>query len=79
VIVMARLFRSNRSQAVRLPKEQEFPSTVSEVDVVTHGNVRLLVPRKISWDEWIENGPFASDDFSVPRDEADQERDFQWD
>lgn len=76
---MAKLFRSNRSQAVRLPKAAEFPEGVTDVDIVVHGNVRLLVPRVASWAEWLENAPRLSDDF--PDDIEDlppQEREFFW-
>lgn len=77
---MSRLFRSNRSQAVRIPKEMEFPASVSDVDVIEHGIVRILVPKKLSVEEWIRFGPRLSEDFpSDIEDLPPQERDFGWD
>jgi antitoxin VapB len=76
---MPKLFRSNRSQALRIPKDKEFPPGVEDVDILVHGNIRLLVPRFASVRDWIENGPRLSDDFSVePRDEPAEEREFPW-
>jgi antitoxin VapB len=77
---IAKLFRSNRSQALRLPKEAEFPPNVTDVEVVVHGNVRILVPKAMTMSEWLQSGPRLSDDFSVePRDLGPQEeRDFPW-
>lgn len=78
---MARLFRSNRSQAVRIPKDMEFPPTVSDVDIIEHGAVRILVPKSLTWEDWVKFGPRFTEDFSI--DDVDspplQERDFQWD
>ncbi len=59
---MPKLFRSNRSQAVRLPKEAEFPPSVTDVDVVVRGTLRVLVP-KMSMEEWLKSGPALPDDF----------------
>lgn len=77
---MARLFRSNRSQAVRIPKGMEFPASVSDVDVIEHGIVRILVPKTLTMEEWIKFGPRLTDDFpSEIEDLPAEERDFQWD
>ncbi len=64
---VAKLFRSNRSQAVRLPKDAEFPPSVTDVEVVIEGTARILVPRQ-SMAEWLRNGPTLPDDFpsSIP-------------
>jgi len=64
---MANLFRSNRSQAIRLPKAAEFPPEVREVEVVVDGDRRVLVPKypppQNGWIEYFKNGPFLPDDF----------------
>ena len=76
---MARLFRSNRSQAVRLPKDLEFPPEVKEVEVVRHGTVRILVPKVTTWREFFEfRESLGASDFDVEPREGDQERDFTW-
>lgn len=76
---MAKLFRSNRSQAVRLPKAHEFPPGVTEVEVVTHGKMRILVPKVTSWAEFFElQESLGGAEFDVEPREGDQERDFPW-
>ena len=77
---LARLFRSNRSQAVRIPKGLEFPASVSDVDIIEHGVVRILVPKKLSMRDWIKFGPRLSEDFNADiEDLPPDDRDFQWD
>lgn len=63
-----RLFKSNRSQAVRLPKAVAFPADVTDVDIVALGRSRLVVPADASWDVWFD-GPAVSDDFLRDRDQ----------
>ena len=69
-----KVFTSNRSQAVRLPKSVALPESVIEVDIVAIGNKRLITPAGGSWDSWFD-GPAASDDFMVDREQPeDQQR-----
>lgn len=69
-----RLFKSNRSQAVRLPKAVAFPEGVSAVDVVAIGRARMIMPADDSWDIWFD-GPAATLDFMDERDQpAEQTR-----
>lgn len=65
---------------MRLPKEAEFPSTVTEVDIVSRGPVRMLIPKQMTFKEWFETGGRLSEDFSVePRNWGEEkERDFPW-
>ena len=68
------VFKSDRSQAVRLPKSVAFPENVKKVDVVVLGNARLLAPAGEAWVTWFD-GPGASEDFMVERGQPlDQER-----
>lgn len=70
----SRIFKSNGSQAVRLPKAAAFPDDVGTVDVIVMGNARLLVPAKTTWSTWFD-GEGVSEDFMVERDQPpDQER-----
>ncbi|KTE24232.1 MULTISPECIES: AbrB/MazE/SpoVT family DNA-binding domain-containing protein [unclassified Sphingopyxis] len=48
------LFRSNRSQAVRLPKDVAFPEGVKEVCVVREGKRRIILPAEAIWDDFFE-------------------------
>jgi antitoxin VapB len=70
-----KVFVSNRSQAVRLPKPVAFPPDVQEVDVTVLGSARLIAPKGRRWDSWFD-GPTVSDDFMEDREQpADQSRD----
>lgn len=62
-MVSSKLFMSNRSQAVRLPKDVAFPSDVTEVEVLKIGGSRLIVPKGKRWDDFFDRGPFVSEDF----------------
>lgn len=68
------LFKSNQTQAVRLPKAVALPDTVKKVDIVAIGNTRIITPAGESWDQWFD-GPAASDDFMSDREQpAEQKR-----
>jgi antitoxin VapB len=68
------VFKSNRSQAVRLPKSVALPEDVKRVDVVAVGRTRIISPAGETWDSWFE-GPSVSADFMVEREQpTDQER-----
>jgi len=69
-----KVFKSNRSQAVRLPKPVALPDNIKEVDIVAVGNSRLITPAGSSWDNWFD-GPGVSEDFMADREQsADQQR-----
>src|SRR5689334_15569921 len=48
------LFKSNRSQAVRLPKDVAFPPSVHEVAILRDGNRRVIVPADALWDDFFD-------------------------
>jgi antitoxin VapB len=48
------IFRTNRSQAVRLPKEVAFPAGVREVAVLRDGARRVIVPTDAVWDDFFD-------------------------
>lgn len=69
-----KVFTTNRSQAVRLPKAVAFPQDVQEVEVTAFGNARVISPKGHRWDSWFD-GPVVSDDFMTDRGQpTDQER-----
>lgn len=49
-----RLFLSNRSQAVRLPKEVAFPASVQEVTILREGARRVILPADAVWDDFFD-------------------------
>jgi antitoxin VapB len=63
------LFKSNRSQAVRLPKDVAFPEDVHQVEIIKVGRSRVITPVGHRWDDYFENGPHASEDFLADRDQ----------
>jgi len=70
----ASVFKSNKSQAVRLPKPVALPESVTRVDVIALGRARLIVPAGQAWESWFD-AEGVSDDFMSTRDQpADQER-----
>ncbi|WP_028672330.1 type II toxin-antitoxin system VapB family antitoxin [Saccharospirillum impatiens] len=70
----ASLFKSNKSQALRLPKPVAYPETVRQVDIVVQGRARIITPAGESWDSWFD-GEGVSNDFMENRDQPEhQER-----
>lgn len=65
-MVQTRVFKSNKSQAVRLPKAVEMPENIKDVDVVAVGNTRIISPAGTAWDEWFD-AEGVSDDFMEQR------------
>ncbi len=53
-MVRTTVFRFNRSQAVRLPKDVAFPVGVKEVAVLREGKRRVIVPASAVWDDFFE-------------------------
>ncbi len=49
------IFRSNRSQAVRLAKDVAFPDDVKQVTVPRDGKRRVIVPTDSLWDEFFDS------------------------
>ncbi len=73
-IIQSTVFKSNQSQAIRLPKPVALPDSVKKVDIVVLGNARLIAPAGESWDSWFD-GPGVSDDFMRDREQPmNQER-----
>ncbi|WEN43755.1 Antitoxin VapB [Thauera sp. GDN1] len=66
------VFRSNKTQAVRLPKALELPESVKKVTITAIGNTRVIAPVEASWDAWFD-GPDVSADFMVAREQPDDQ------
>lgn len=74
----ARIFNNNRSKAVRLPKEFQFPG--NEVYIKKIGSATILLPAdKSPWQDLINSLDKFSDDFMNDRSQPEpQERDPIW-
>ena len=70
----AKVFMTNRSQAVRLPKEYQF--STAEVFIRKEGDDVILSPRPHDWRAYVETAPVASDAFMADVEDLPvQERD----
>lgn len=65
-LAKTKIFKSNRSQAIRLPKKVAFPESIKDVEITAIGNKRIIAPANQSWDDWF-NGPGVSSDFMMER------------
>lgn len=73
--IQTRIFKSNRSQAVRIPKEIAYPESVSDIEITAIGDKRIILPAGHSWDDWFESEGVSEDFMSDRRQPEDQFRD----
>lgn len=71
MVVKSKVFKSNRSQAVRIPKAVAFPEGVDEVEIVKVGNSLTITPAGKRWSELFDRGPMVSDDFMNEREQPE--------
>jgi len=57
------IITDGRGQLVRLPEGVAFPDGIQEVEIITLGASRLIVPAGRRWDDFFDHGPHVSDDF----------------
>ena len=48
------LFQTNKTQAVRLPRDVAFPDGVREVAILRDGARRVIVPANSVWDDFFD-------------------------
>jgi antitoxin VapB len=53
-VIKTTLFLSNKTQAVRLPKDVAFPDHVKEVCIIKEGNRLVIVPAGSVWDDFFD-------------------------
>ncbi|ASY80246.1 antitoxin [Pectobacterium polaris] len=63
------VFKSNRSQAVRLAKAVELPDDVKHAAI---GHTRIITPAGENWDSWFEGNGVTSD-FMSTREKPDEQ------
>ncbi|MCK6623364.1 MAG: AbrB/MazE/SpoVT family DNA-binding domain-containing protein [Calditrichaceae bacterium] len=68
----AKLFKSGKSQAVRLPRELQFPG--EEVYLKKIGNAVLLLPKENAWQTLIDSLELFSNDFILQREQLPLQR-----
>ena len=67
------VFKTNKSQAVRLPKPVALPDSVKKVDIVKLGRARLITPAGESWDVWFDRKG-VSEDFMPEREQPGHQK-----
>jgi antitoxin VapB len=60
------VFKSNKTQAVRLPKAVALPEHVKKVEIIARGNTRVILPAGGTWADFFA-GPRLDDDFLSDR------------
>jgi antitoxin VapB len=60
------VFKSNKTQAVRLPKAVALPEHVKKVAIITQGSARLILPAGGTWADFFA-GPRLDDNFLSER------------
>lgn len=68
----AAVFKSNRGQAVRIPKSLALPVDITRVDVIALGRARLITPVGEAWDSWFD-GESVSADFMNEREQPNEQ------
>lgn len=70
--VKTKVFKSNKTQAVRLPKAVAFPEEVTEVEIIVEGDNRIIRPiaKRMDWHAYFNGVPKVSDDFMTERDQG---------
>ncbi len=66
---------SNKTQAVRLPKDVAFPDGVDEVEILVVGDSRVITPKGRRLAHWLKHGRFVPD-FPDRDQPPEQERSF---
>jgi antitoxin VapB len=67
------IFKSNQTQAVRLPKDVAFPEGVHEVEITKVGNSRVISPVCHRWETFFARPSRLTDDFLTDRDQGNFE------
>ena len=70
--VRTKVFKSNRSQAIRLPKAVAFPESIKDVEIIAIGNKRVIAPVGQSWDDWFDARGVSSD-FMADREQPEDQ------
>ena len=76
ILRTAALFKSNRNQAVRIPKEMEFPEGVKNVVISKEGDKIVIAPAGNFWHEFFAQGPDAGFPERFPQGEYEERETF---
>jgi antitoxin VapB len=68
-MIQGTVFITNRTQAVRLPKEVRFPDEVKQVMIRKVGVERIIAPADRGWDSFFDAEEGVSEDFMMARED----------
>lgn len=71
-----KIFQSNRSQAVRIPKALAFPENVKDVIVRREGNRLVITPKDSFWDDFFSRPPCPDFPDRAPQGEYEERESF---
>lgn len=71
-----KLFKSNRSQAVRIPKDLAFPDSIKDVIIRRNGNQLIISPKDTFWDDFFAEGPNPDFPLRFPQGEYEERLSF---
>jgi antitoxin VapB len=70
------VFKTNKTQAVRVPKALAFPDSVKKVKITQQGESLVITPIKTSWVDFMK-GPRLDDDFErLPQPPAQERKEW---
>jgi antitoxin VapB len=72
----AALFKSNRNQAVRIPKDMEFPAGTKKVLIRKVGDTLVLSSAENFWDDFFDQGPNPDFPERFPQGEYEERESF---
>ena len=61
------VFKTNKTQAVRLPKALAFPDSVKKVNITQQGDSLVITPIKTSWVEFMKSAGIGDDFERLPQ------------
>lgn len=73
---IASIFKSNRNQAVRIPKDLEFPEGVKKVTISKVGDTLVLKPAGNFWKDFFDQGPNPGFPERFPQGEYEERESF---
>jgi antitoxin VapB len=60
-MTQSRIFTTNKTQAVRLPKAVAFPDHVTHVTISRKGNTCIITPAGGTWEDFFASPPIDED------------------
>ncbi len=69
-------FKSNRSQAVRIPKDLAFPENMKDLLIRRSGKSLIITPKDALWDDFFDRPPCLDFPERAPQGEYEERESF---